>query len=410
MTFKKATKEQSKLRLAIMGPSGSGKTFTSLEIAKELGNKIAVIDSERGSASKYADQFSFDTCDMDTHAPKAYVSLMREAEKAGYDVIVIDSLSHAWSGKDGALEQVDKAAKRSSSGNSFSAWREVTPEHNALIDAILTSKAHVICTMRTKQEYVVEENERGKKAPKKIGMAPVQREGVEYEFDVIADMNIDHDFVVSKTRCQALDGFVTRKPGAGVGQILKGWLEAGTAPAPKPVQPAAGETQSTGAANTATTATSTGAAKAAQAAPDTAKTGNADPKSTGTTGSNAGSGTTSNAGASTAGGESPKSATTTGGSATSSQNAQSQSSGTATVGAEEMKQLLAAGMANGWTRSEINAFLVHSFKLTATKGLTQKQWDASVRLLMRPENASNTVIVDSNGKALPQVHQWPLKG
>lgn len=413
MAFKKATKEQSKLRLAIMGPSGSGKTFTSLEIAKELGSKVAVIDSERGSASKYADLFAFDTCGMDTHAPQVYVNLIKEAEKAGYDVIIVDSLSHAWSGKGGALEQVDNAAKRSGSGNSFTAWRDVTPHHNALVDAILTSRCHVIVTMRTKQEYVLEENDRGKKTPKKVGMAPVQREGIEYEFDVIADMSIDHDFVVSKTRCQALDGFVARKPGAGVGQILKGWLENGVTPVeadPKPVQPVAGEMQSTGVANTATTATSTGAAKAAQAAPDTAKTGNADPKSTGTTGSNAGSGTTSNAGASTAGGESPKSATTTGGSATSSQNAQSQSSGTATVGAEEMKQLLAAGMANGWTRSEINAFLVHSFKLTATKGLTQKQWDASVRLLMRPENASNTVIVDSNGKALPQVHQWPLKG
>lgn len=225
MAFKKATKEQSKLRLAIMGPSGSGKTYTSLEIAKELGNKVAVIDSERGSASKYADRFKFDTCDLDTAAPQMYVNLIKEAERAGFDVIVIDSLSHAWSGKGGALEQVDNAAKRSGNGNSFTAWREVTPHHNALIDAILTSRCHVIATMRTKQEYILEENDRGKKMPKKVGMAPVQREGIEYEFDVIADMNIEHDFVVSKTRCEELDGFVTRKPGAGVGQILKGWLE-----------------------------------------------------------------------------------------------------------------------------------------------------------------------------------------
>src|SRR5579883_3228848 len=154
MLFKPATKTKSKLRLALMGPSGSGKTYTALTVAKHLGNKVAVIDSERGSASKCADvlQFDFDTCDLENHSPEVYIKCIKEAENAGYDVIVIDSLSHAWTGKDGALELVDKAAKRSQSGNSYTAWREVTPLHNSLIDAMLQSKCHIVATMRTKQE------------------------------------------------------------------------------------------------------------------------------------------------------------------------------------------------------------------------------------------------------------------
>lgn len=240
MAFVKASKEKSKLRLALIGPSGSGKTYTALNIAKHLGKKIAVIDSERGSASKYADLFEFDTCDMENHAPQTFVRYIKEAEAAGYDVIVIDSLSHAWIGKEGALEQVDKAAKRSNSGNSFTAWRDVTPMHNELVDTILQSKAHVIATMRVKQEYVIEENEKGKKTPRKIGLAPVQRDGVEYEFDVIADMNIDHDLIVGKTRCHLVDGLVVRKPGKEFAETLRGWLETG---AEKPPAAAAVSTQ-----------------------------------------------------------------------------------------------------------------------------------------------------------------------
>lgn len=231
--FTKATKEKSRLRLALMGPSGSGKTFTALTFAKVLGAKVAVIDSERGSASKYADMFEFDTCDLESHSPQTYIDCIREAEKAGYDVLIIDSLTHAWSGKEGALEQVDKVAKRSGSGNSFTAWREVTPQHNALVDAMIGSRCHIIATMRTKQEYVLEENEKGKKVPRKIGMAPIQRDGMEYEFDVTADMNLDHDLIVSKTRCAQIDGYVGRKPGAEFAEILREWVTGGVEPQPK---------------------------------------------------------------------------------------------------------------------------------------------------------------------------------
>ena len=132
MVFKKATKEQAKLRMGIIGPAGSGKTYTALLTARNLvpDGKIAVLDTERGSASKYADIFEFDVCELESFHPENYIKTIQAAEEAGYDVLIIDSLSHAWTGKDGALELVDKAAARER-GNSFAAWRHVTPLHLA---------------------------------------------------------------------------------------------------------------------------------------------------------------------------------------------------------------------------------------------------------------------------------------
>lgn len=228
--FHKATKQQSKLRLALIGTSGSGKTFTALNIGQHLGEKVAVIDTERGSASKYADLFEFDVLELDSFSPLTYVEALKAAEAAGYDVIIVDSLSHAWMGKDGALEQVDKVAKRSESRNSFAAWRDVTPMHNALVDAMLQSNCHIIATMRAKSEYVLETNERGKQVPRKVGMAPIQRDGLEYEFDVIADMDADNNMIVSKTRCTTLTGAVVNKPGKDIADVLNAWLSDGSAP------------------------------------------------------------------------------------------------------------------------------------------------------------------------------------
>lgn len=225
--FRKATKKKAKLRLAIDGPSGAGKTWTSLLLAAELGSRVAVIDTEHGSSELYSDAFDFDVCTLSPpYTPKSY----RDAIKAAgeYDVIIIDSLSHAWSGEGGALEMVDRAAR---GGNKFTAWRDVTPEHNRLIDAILGSPAHIIATMRTKTEWVMEDNEKGKKVPRKIGTAPIQRAGMEYEFTVVGDMDQEsHVMTVSKTRCRALDGYC-RVPDAELAHTLKEWLEAGVEPA-----------------------------------------------------------------------------------------------------------------------------------------------------------------------------------
>ena len=240
--FKKATKTQSRLRLALCGPAGAGKTYTALTVGSELG-KVAVLDTERGSASKYADRFAFDVVELEDYHPKNYVEVIKEAEKAGYQVLIVDSLSHAWSGKGGALDLKDKATARSRSGNSYTAWREITPLHNELVDAILGADLHVIVTMRSKTEYILEDNGKGGKTPRKVGMAPVQRDGMEYEFDVVGDMDWSHNLIVSKTRCADLSGAVIKEPGKEFADVLAKWVGSGAKdlPDPKKVRALIGE-------------------------------------------------------------------------------------------------------------------------------------------------------------------------
>ena len=158
MTFHKATKESARLRMALIGVAGAGKTYTALSIASNLGKKIAVLGTERGSASKYSDLFEFDVMEPGSFAPKTYTDAIEFAAEAGYDITILDPLSHAWAGKDGALELGDRAARRAQSNNNFGAWRDVTPQHNAMVDSIITAKIHVIVTVRAKTEYVQEKD------------------------------------------------------------------------------------------------------------------------------------------------------------------------------------------------------------------------------------------------------------
>jgi len=236
--FHKAVRQQLKGRIAIDGPSGSGKTFTALRLATVLaeGGQIAVINTESGAIQKYLGlspdglAWEFDVCELDSFAPTAYTEAIIEAGKAGYAVVVIDSLSHAWEGEGGALEQVTKASSRSN--NSFTAWKDVTPQHNRMIGSILKSPCHVIATMRSKTEYVLETNEKGKQVPRKVGMAPVQRAGMEYEFDLYLSMDWDHIMRVSKSRCPEMDGLLAVKPSANTFAPFAQWLNEGT-PAPE---------------------------------------------------------------------------------------------------------------------------------------------------------------------------------
>lgn len=222
--------------MALDGPAGSGKTYTALAIAKHLGDRVALIDTEHASASKYADTFTFDTLALQSFHPQQYIDAIHAAEQAGYDVLIIDSLSHAWAGKDGALELVDRAAKKSGNGNKYVAWGDVTPLQNQLIDTILAARLHVIATLRTKTEYALEPDARGKQVPRKIGLAPVQRDGVEYEFDIVGDLDADHNLTISKTRCAALDGVMLNKPGENLAQTVKAWLTDGAPVTAPPTQ------------------------------------------------------------------------------------------------------------------------------------------------------------------------------
>src|SRR5205823_14925152 len=127
ITFRKAIKRDAKLRFAVCGPSGSGKTYTLLKLATELGGPIALVDTERGSASKYADLFDFDVLELDSYDPLRLIEIIDQAAARHYRVLCIDSLSHFWIGKDGELDKVDRAARRMQNPNSFAAWKQVTP-------------------------------------------------------------------------------------------------------------------------------------------------------------------------------------------------------------------------------------------------------------------------------------------
>lgn len=224
--FTKAVKHSAKLRLALCGPSGSGKTYTALAIATGLGQRIAVIDTEHGSASRYADEFAFDVLELTNFHPDQYLKALAAAASEGYDVCIIDTLSHAWTGESGVLDLHDKAVKRDRSGNSFAAWREVTPVHNKLVEGLVQARTHLIVTMRTKTEYALQE-ERGKTVVKKLGLAPVQRDGIEYEFDMVGDLDLSHTLVISKTRIRCFDAAVIERPTADFGQALAQELAGG---------------------------------------------------------------------------------------------------------------------------------------------------------------------------------------
>ena len=238
MQFTKATKKTAKARVAIVGPAGSGKTWTALELALELGPRVAVVDSEHGSASKYSDRFAFDTVELTNFAPAHYIEAIQVAERAGYDCVVIDSLSHPWMGTGGLLEQADNR------GGGFDVWKTLTPQQNKLIEAISAAKIHVIATMRSKTEYVVEKgkNKAGNEVnkPRKVGLAPVQRDGMEYEFDVVLLADENNVLTVTKTRCPALSEQAWRHQNKDMAALLKAWLSDGVVPAEEPK--AAGQT------------------------------------------------------------------------------------------------------------------------------------------------------------------------
>jgi nucleoside-triphosphatase THEP1 len=239
MGFKKATKAAAKLRLGLIGPAGSGKTMTALRIAHGLGGRVAVIDTERGSASLYSGErgLDFDVLELETYEADKFIAAIGQAEAAGYSVLIIDSLSHAWAGKGGILEFVDNAAKRSG-GGSFSGWRDATPRHNQLVDAILGAKLHIICTLRSKVEHVIEQVN-GRTQVRKVGLQPVQRDGLEYEFTVVGDVTQDHELIITKTRAAWLKDSIIREAGEDLGQQLAAWLSSGNSE-PAAVSPSGG--------------------------------------------------------------------------------------------------------------------------------------------------------------------------
>ena len=225
--FKKAERKQAKLRLALSGPAGSGKTTGALMIAKGLGGKIAVLDTERGSASLYSDKFDFDVVELSPpYTPERYIEVVEAAQKAGYDILIIDSMTHEWNGPGGCLELNEQIARTKFRGNVWSAWNETTPRHRKFVDSILAANLHIIATMRSKTETIQTENGAGKKVVQKVGMKTEQRDGMDYEFTVVLDLTVDgHTALASKDRTRLFnDPFVITED---TGRMLANWLNMG---------------------------------------------------------------------------------------------------------------------------------------------------------------------------------------
>lgn len=246
LQIKDAVKLNLKARIALLAPTGGGKTYSMLKflfsfVKLGMAKKVGVIDTEHGSASKYVGEFpGFRVIELaDDFSPEVYIEALQLLADDGCDAAGIDSLTHAWAGKGGSLEIKDRVGKQRGF-NDYTAWGPVSAMQNRLIESMLSYPGHLVTTMRLKMEHVLEEDPvTKKKVVRKIGLQPVQRDGLEYEFDVVGDLDQEHNFSVSKTRCSALDGYMALKPGEEVVRKLKAWLESGEAVAAKARPPVA---------------------------------------------------------------------------------------------------------------------------------------------------------------------------
>ena len=218
--FIKASRKSSKLRLLLEGPSGCGKTYSALLLAKGFGGKIAVLDTEKGSASLYAGEFEFDVSELSPpYEPEKYIKAIQYVSSNDYNVLIIDSLTHEWSGEGGCLDIQSKL------GGSYTDWAKVTPRHNKFIEAILGANCHIIATARTKSDYEMGEAG-GKQKISKVGTKTEQREGLEFEFTTVLRLNQQHMYEASKDRTHLFDGkqSILRIEDA---QMLLNWLDHG---------------------------------------------------------------------------------------------------------------------------------------------------------------------------------------
>ncbi|SHF15940.1 hypothetical protein SAMN02745133_01960 [Desulforamulus putei DSM 12395] len=244
MEFRPAKRSNAFIKLGISGPSGSGKTASSLLMAYGLVKDwglIGIADTENRSGELYVGAEingvrigQYLTCEITPpFTPEKYIQAIEMAERSGLKALIIDSLTHAWAGQGGLLDIHGGIVDRGEVNNSWAAWRKVTPQHNALVDAMLQSKLHILATIRAKTEYVQTVDDRGKTVIRKVGMAPIQRDGMEYEFTVFLDIDHDHMARASKDRTNTLDGRYF-KPSVQTGQILLDWLNAGGVPIDPP--------------------------------------------------------------------------------------------------------------------------------------------------------------------------------
>ena len=238
---RRAERKKAKLRLGLSGPAGSGKTIASLLIAyglcKDWG-KITLVDTENGSGDLYVNHIIkqngkeikigvYNVITLNApYEPEKYIRAIEICEEAGDAVVILDSATHAWAGKGGLLEDHGKITDTSSSGNSWAAWRKVTPRHNAFVEKMLTCHLHLIATLRAKTEYVQDKNPDGNTIIKKVGLNPIQRDGMEFEFTAFFDLSQNHNASCSKDRSSLFDGKIWL-PDIETGEIFLDWLDSG---------------------------------------------------------------------------------------------------------------------------------------------------------------------------------------
>ena len=215
-SFQKATKENIKLRMALYGPPGCGKTYTALQLASCLGKRIGLIDTEHGSSRKYGNLFNFDVLELSKFGPSQYYNAIESAEESGFDYLIIDSLSHAW------------YAELDAVGSDVRNWAKIRPIERQLWDKIISSSCHIIATMRSKIEYEYGATEiSGKQkmtSVRKIGTAPIQKEGSEYELDICGLLDDQNTLTISKSRCPEISNGIFPKPGKKFAEMIQTWL------------------------------------------------------------------------------------------------------------------------------------------------------------------------------------------
>jgi len=229
LQLRKATRQKAKIRLGLSSVSGGGKTYSSILISKGLASsmdKIALIDTENGSGDLYANLGDYNVITLEApYTPERYIEAITACENAGIEVIIIDSITHEWDGKGGILE-----ISNSMTGNSYTNWAKLSPRHQSFIDKILQCKAHVITTVRRKQDYEMTTNSQGKLVPQKVGLKEVTREGFEYELTVNLELDTNHNATVSKDRTGLFIGKPEFKPSESTGVMLLDWCENGIEP------------------------------------------------------------------------------------------------------------------------------------------------------------------------------------
>lgn len=225
MQLQQASRKNAKIKMAIQGPSGSGKTYSALSLAYGLcgdWTKIAVIDTENHSSELYAHLGNYQVLHVEApFSPERYIEAIQVCEKADIEVIIIDSISHEWEGIGGIL-----ATHSTMTGNTYTNWAKLTPRHNAFVQHMLQSPLHIIGTIRAKQEYILSERN-GKQVPEKVGMKGVTREGMDYEFTLVFNLDMRNQATATKDRTSVFYGKPEFRITSETGRKVLAWCNEG---------------------------------------------------------------------------------------------------------------------------------------------------------------------------------------